>query len=254
MGRRKIEIKEVQNVRARNATFKKRKTGIFKKAHELSVLTGNPTYVFIKDKASDRLWGFLSSEDDFSPNYSNLLKADRWGSQDFIAKGLAGKASVERSPVREVTGKERIDELPALDDFDISMIEDPKPYHSKGQYWHADPQGFTEDSITLEKREGITGMYPVQTIPGPNHTEELIPFNHFDYSLMEQSWDTTLNPQSYSLPLFEFDKIPPLPEPTIEDTFMAHEDGLSSFIPFPNIQPHDMFPTAPSQLLLFNQQ
>ncbi|CZR49642.1 uncharacterized protein FPRO_14879 [Fusarium proliferatum ET1] len=40
MGRRRIEIKKIAKESARRTTFKKRKEGLFKKAYELSVLTG----------------------------------------------------------------------------------------------------------------------------------------------------------------------------------------------------------------------
>ncbi|CAH1419372.1 unnamed protein product [Lactuca virosa] len=38
MGRGKIEIKKIENVSCRQVTFSKRRSGLFKKAHELSVL------------------------------------------------------------------------------------------------------------------------------------------------------------------------------------------------------------------------
>ncbi|KAF5240878.1 hypothetical protein FANTH_9399 [Fusarium anthophilum] len=40
MGRRRIEIKKIPRESARRTTFNKRKQGLFKKAYELSVLTG----------------------------------------------------------------------------------------------------------------------------------------------------------------------------------------------------------------------
>ncbi|EGU76619.1 hypothetical protein FOXB_12870 [Fusarium oxysporum f. sp. conglutinans Fo5176] len=40
MGRRRIEIKKIPSESARRTTFNKRKQGLFKKAYELSVLTG----------------------------------------------------------------------------------------------------------------------------------------------------------------------------------------------------------------------
>lgn len=49
MGRRKIEIKKLENVRNRNATFKKRRQGILKKAHELAVLTDSKVTLSIKN-------------------------------------------------------------------------------------------------------------------------------------------------------------------------------------------------------------
>ncbi|KAI2626382.1 hypothetical protein GGS21DRAFT_493327 [Xylaria nigripes] len=47
MGRRKIEIKAIQDDRNRSVTFLKRKGGLFKKAHELSVLCSVDVAVFI---------------------------------------------------------------------------------------------------------------------------------------------------------------------------------------------------------------
>lgn len=38
MGRQKIEIKKIENEEARQVTFSKRRTGLFKKASELSIL------------------------------------------------------------------------------------------------------------------------------------------------------------------------------------------------------------------------
>ncbi|SPO02220.1 uncharacterized protein DNG_04893 [Cephalotrichum gorgonifer] len=47
MGRRKIEIKAIKDDRNRSVTFLKRKGGLFKKAHELSVLCSVDVAVFI---------------------------------------------------------------------------------------------------------------------------------------------------------------------------------------------------------------
>ncbi|KAI5865911.1 hypothetical protein GGS23DRAFT_359772 [Durotheca rogersii] len=47
MGRRKIEIKPIKDERNRSVTFLKRKGGLFKKAHELSVLCSVDVAVFI---------------------------------------------------------------------------------------------------------------------------------------------------------------------------------------------------------------
>lgn len=47
MGRRKIEIKAIADDRNRSVTFLKRKGGLFKKAHELSVLCSVDVAVFI---------------------------------------------------------------------------------------------------------------------------------------------------------------------------------------------------------------
>ena len=47
MGRRKIEIKAIKDDRNRSVTFLKRKGGLFKKAHELAVLTSVDVAVLI---------------------------------------------------------------------------------------------------------------------------------------------------------------------------------------------------------------
>lgn len=52
MGRRKIEIKKIENLRTRNSTFKKRRQGILKKAHELATLTDSKVTLSIKNGAA----------------------------------------------------------------------------------------------------------------------------------------------------------------------------------------------------------
>ncbi|KFA79713.1 hypothetical protein S40288_09491 [Stachybotrys chartarum IBT 40288] len=48
MGRRKIAIEKIRDDKPRGITFKKRKNGLFKKAYELSVLTGCKVTLFIE--------------------------------------------------------------------------------------------------------------------------------------------------------------------------------------------------------------
>ncbi|XAR72900.1 hypothetical protein NMG60_11019693 [Bertholletia excelsa] len=47
-GRQKIEIKKIENVSNRQVTFSKRRSGLFKKASELCVLTGAEVVVIVK--------------------------------------------------------------------------------------------------------------------------------------------------------------------------------------------------------------
>lgn len=58
----------------------KRKAGIYKKAYELSMLTGNLTHIFIEDRESDKFWNFSPSKERFYPDYANLLDEDSVGS------------------------------------------------------------------------------------------------------------------------------------------------------------------------------
>ncbi|KAI9163129.1 MADS-box transcription factor [Paramyrothecium foliicola] len=61
MGRRKIEIKAIKDDRNRSVTFLKRKFGLFKKAHELSVLCSADVAVIIFG-ANKKLYEYSSSD------------------------------------------------------------------------------------------------------------------------------------------------------------------------------------------------
>ncbi|ESQ43354.1 hypothetical protein EUTSA_v10015303mg [Eutrema salsugineum] len=61
MVRGKIEIKKIENVTSRQVTFSKRRSGLFKKAHELSVLCDAQVAAIVFSQ-SGRLYEFSSSE------------------------------------------------------------------------------------------------------------------------------------------------------------------------------------------------
>lgn len=61
MGRRKIEIKAIKDDRNRSVTFLKRKGGLFKKAHELSVLCSVDVTVIIFGH-NKKLYEFSSAD------------------------------------------------------------------------------------------------------------------------------------------------------------------------------------------------
>ncbi|XP_010492156.1 PREDICTED: agamous-like MADS-box protein AGL15 isoform X1 [Camelina sativa] len=60
MGRGKIEIKRIENANSRQVTFSKRRAGLLKKAHELSVLCDAEVAVIVFSK-SGKLFEFSSS-------------------------------------------------------------------------------------------------------------------------------------------------------------------------------------------------
>lgn len=60
MGRGKIEIKKIENANSRQVTFSKRRTGLLKKAHELSVLCDAEVAVIIFSNTG-KLFEFSSS-------------------------------------------------------------------------------------------------------------------------------------------------------------------------------------------------
>nr|KAJ0226359.1 hypothetical protein LSAT_V11C100040700 [Lactuca sativa] len=60
MGRGKIEIKKIENVSTRQVTFSKRRAGLLKKAHELSVLCDAEVAIIVFSNTG-RLYEFSSS-------------------------------------------------------------------------------------------------------------------------------------------------------------------------------------------------
>lgn len=60
MGRGKIEIKRIENANSRQVTFSKRRSGLLKKAHELSVLCDAEVAVIVFSK-SGKLFEFSSA-------------------------------------------------------------------------------------------------------------------------------------------------------------------------------------------------
>ncbi|MBA0556946.1 hypothetical protein Golob_027007, partial [Gossypium lobatum] len=59
MTRKRIQIKKIDNVAARQVTFSKRRRGLFKKAHELSVLC-DAEVALIVFSATGKLFDYFS--------------------------------------------------------------------------------------------------------------------------------------------------------------------------------------------------
>lgn len=71
MGRKRIKIEPIQGERNRTATFQKRKTGLFKKAHELAILTESNVAVIIFNN-NGKISEFCSSNmEEFLLRYSD---------------------------------------------------------------------------------------------------------------------------------------------------------------------------------------
>ncbi|MCL7024625.1 hypothetical protein MKW94_026927 [Papaver nudicaule] len=66
MGKRTIEIKKIEDDHKRNVTFTKRRQGLFKKAHELSSLTGACVSLLVLSPAGKP---FTFSSSSSSPNH-----------------------------------------------------------------------------------------------------------------------------------------------------------------------------------------
>nr|AZV23898.1 flowering locus C [Boechera stricta]AZV23899.1 flowering locus C [Boechera stricta]AZV23900.1 flowering locus C [Boechera stricta] len=87
MGRKKLEIKRIENKSSRQVTFSKRRNGLIEKARQLSVLC-DASVALLVVSASGKLYSFSSGD--------NLVKIlDRYGKQhadDFKALDLQSEA------------------------------------------------------------------------------------------------------------------------------------------------------------------
>ncbi|KAF2858783.1 hypothetical protein K470DRAFT_118587 [Piedraia hortae CBS 480.64] len=87
MGRRKIEIKPIVDDRNRSVTFLKRKTGLFKKAHELSVLCSVDVAVVVFGNNNKKLYEYSSSDLNGILNRMQYCNAhEHKGPEDFIGR------------------------------------------------------------------------------------------------------------------------------------------------------------------------
>lgn len=98
MGRRKIKIRKIVDNRARNATLKKRRQGLFKKAFELATLCDTIVSVTIQNKDLDIVSEYRSAED-CQPSIANLRRQDCQGPADFA---LSSPPTKRRSTARPI--------------------------------------------------------------------------------------------------------------------------------------------------------
>ncbi|KAI8320791.1 SRF-like protein, partial [Martensiomyces pterosporus] len=72
MGRKKINIREIENSRQRTVTFARRRAGLIKKAHELSVLCGVKVAMVIFDaKNASHVYASSGAPEDLFARYLN---------------------------------------------------------------------------------------------------------------------------------------------------------------------------------------
>lgn len=82
MGRKRIEIKKINEPRARRATFGKRKSGLIKKAWEFGELTGSKVFLIIQDERKTK-FSFTTSKEDLYLKYDDIEPENRMGPEDF---------------------------------------------------------------------------------------------------------------------------------------------------------------------------
>ncbi|KAF8118108.1 hypothetical protein N665_0006s0107 [Sinapis alba] len=96
MGRGKIEIKRIENANSRQVTFSKRRAGLLKKAHELSVLCDAEVAVIVFSK-SGKLFEFSSSS-----MKKTLLRYGNYQISSDVPAGINCKAENQEEECTEV--------------------------------------------------------------------------------------------------------------------------------------------------------
>lgn len=174
MGRRKIEIKLLDNPRNRNVTFSKRRLGLFKKAYELGTLTGYNVRVFIEDANGNPKYAYSPNATGLKQDYSSVPTENITGPDRFCeksndtdsSKGISVPPPVETTLVQE---QQQLDtavlaEPMKSSDLDLSAVDlsseifDALEFdnsHGLVPYGHMFedidiPQTFNPNLITLE--------------------------------------------------------------------------------------------------------
>lgn len=73
---------KIADFRNRNITFKKRLAGLMKKVHELGVLCDQDTFLFVRDRETQNVNMFGSSDEKFVPHYASIKQEFRKGPSD----------------------------------------------------------------------------------------------------------------------------------------------------------------------------
>ncbi|EFE38428.1 hypothetical protein TRV_06898 [Trichophyton verrucosum HKI 0517] len=127
MGRRKIEIKAIKDDRNRSVTFLKRKGGLFKKAHELSVLCSVDVTVIIFGH-NKKLYEFSSADiQETLGRYQYYGQPhEHKGPADFLGKGALDDDEDEESPAPD-------------DQQQMGPVYHPPPPPQQQQHQHQQP-------------------------------------------------------------------------------------------------------------------
>ena len=82
MGKVARKIMKIVNARDRKITFKKRHDGVMKKIYELGVLCDQDTFFFVRDRVTQQVRMFSSSNEKFIPHYATIKQEDCRGPSD----------------------------------------------------------------------------------------------------------------------------------------------------------------------------
>ncbi|KAF3616086.1 putative kinesin-4-like [Capsicum annuum] len=126
MGRGKIEMKKIENISSRRVTFSKRRSGLFKKAEELSILCDAEIGVIVFSD-TDKLYKFASSNSSMEKimdRYTGCPASSDHTSVQNVAQSLEVNAlKDEVARLRQVTGRMMGKELDGLGYKELQQLE-----------------------------------------------------------------------------------------------------------------------------------
>ncbi|PVU98027.1 hypothetical protein BB561_000133 [Smittium simulii] len=167
MGRKKINIKEIENSRQKTVTFARRRSGLIKKAHELSVLCGvkvalvvfdtkNASHVYSStDSAQELFTKFLTK--DFQTNESRKRKENTESDRDDNGTyGFDSNGSFVKRKLAVVNEYKIISNGPSSENLQVKYT---KQYHdpSLGEKFSSNTLvESTEELLTWKGRDNLT--------------------------------------------------------------------------------------------------
>eukprot|EP00005_Dracoamoeba_jomungandri_P006245 CAMPEP_0174261908 /NCGR_PEP_ID=MMETSP0439-20130205/12649_1 /TAXON_ID=0 /ORGANISM="Stereomyxa ramosa, Strain Chinc5" /LENGTH=254 /DNA_ID=CAMNT_0015346515 /DNA_START=112 /DNA_END=876 /DNA_ORIENTATION=- len=151
-GRRRIEIKFIENKSRRQVTFSRRKRGLMKKAYELTTLTGTQALVLIASETG-HVYTFAT------PKLQPVVT---------LREGKELIQSCLNAP----------DNYPPFSDFMPNSNNNPHEPHSPVHHSHPQPKQEPHQNSPMHHPHHDMGMYSQGSLPSPHHP------HHAPYSQM----------------------------------------------------------------------
>ncbi|KAJ2671215.1 hypothetical protein GGI25_005580 [Coemansia spiralis] len=180
MGRKKINIREIENSRQKTVTFARRRAGLIKKAHELSILCGVKVAIVMFDsKNASHVYSSSDTPEELFARYLNkqFLTNESRKRKDQGDNGVFGfdNGSFVRRRLAVVNQYKVTSDGPSSENLQVKYT---KQYHNPAQngtvdYLHEGAlpdQRLPARSISLLKRTSAVPHNPTLSSPTADHT------------------------------------------------------------------------------------
>lgn len=237
MGRKRIEIKKINEPRARRATFGKRKSGLIKKAWEFGELTGSKIFLVIQDERKTK-FSFTTSKEDLYLKYEDIEPENRMGPEDFALSQITSSSKAlsptggeivcatrlhSQSSKTQVTGTTENEEMPRLilpDTLTMDVCKDHIPMAEGMENRTFPPSCFTPIDMQCYMPSSTTFVNPnMLSISGNSPDADSMDifslslpvlFPPLPSSMEFQPLDESMFSHNYSNPLGYLEAISPL--------------------------------------------